>query len=421
MKVKFNLLYKAALFLLLLLPIAVASAELNILLSLFFLVFVLLDFKVKYTYTFLSSLLPLIIIVVIGSIISILYKSEFYDYIKDLFVFLKPLLFIVLGYYLVCKIKDKDFLFKLIIYLAILFAIVHLYEVFVYLTKKPFIISSIRYYGGKANYIELFAATIIIVNWKQQLFKFSIKYFSIIKIILLISFFFYFSRTMMVGVFLMVFAAKGYFVLTKKSIKYLLLFIVGGLLFYVFLYSINLERGSEGVEGFLYKIKIAPTEIFATDIDKNSSHDQLWDKWRGYEAYKALEQLNDTDLKFGLLLGKGFGSLVDLEFVAPLNDEGVQFIPKIHNGYVNIIFKTGLVGMCFYFLFLFYIYMQSYTKWDNEKGKTVNYIMSSIAIFYLFSSFIISGIYNQADVFALVLGGLLYLKNYYRYINKIEV
>lgn len=421
MKVKLSLLYKTMMFLLLCLPIAIASSELNILMSLFFMAFVLIDTKVKYSYTFISSLIPLTAIIIIGSVISFLYKSQVYDYIKDLFIFLKPLLYIVLGYYLVYKIKDKDFIFKLIIYLAVLFAVFHLYELFTYLLDNPFIINKIRYVGSKANYIELLAVTIIIINWKQNLFKFSIKYFNVIKILLLLSFVLYFSRTMMVGVFLLVFATKGYFILTKKSLKYLTVFIIIGSLFFAFLHSIELERGAEGLQGFLYKIKIAPTEIFATDIDKNSSHDELWDKWRGYEAYKALEQIYKTDFKFGLFLGKGFGSLIDLEFVAPLNDEGVQFIPKIHNGYVNIIFKSGLVGLLFYFLFLLYIYLQSYTKRYNEKGRIINNLMSAIAIFFLFTSFIISGIYNKGDVYPLVLGGLLYLKQYYRQLSISEI
>ena len=58
----------------------------------------------------------------------------------------------------------------------------------------------------------------------------------------------------------------------------------------VSLQFMNIERNSTGIESFLYKIKIAPSEIFNSDIDIDD-HKQLWDKWRAYEVKMAFNTI----------------------------------------------------------------------------------------------------------------------------------
>ena len=182
----------------------------------------------------------------------------------------------------------------------------------------------------------------------------------------------------------------------------------------------ELDRSSKGLEGFLYKLQIAPSEIFSADVDINN-HAQLWDHWRGYEAHKAFEQLDEANYKYGYFFGKGLGSLVDLGFEAPLSEGGIQYIPIIHNGFAYIMFKAGFVGMFIYLLFLAYLYLTAYHKKTNSSIVFFNNFISGISLFYLFTTLIITGVYNQGDVVTLILGSFLFLKFYYNKQSQISL
>jgi len=180
----------------------------------------------------------------------------------------------------------------------------------------------------------------------MRVFKSSKKTYWVL-VLFLISFFLYFSRTMWVAIFLLLIVSFGYAKISLKALKYLGL---GALLigaFYAYLYSTEIAREGEGMQAFLYKMKIAPEEIFTPKIDINDKA-ALWDHWRAYEAQMAFEQMHGMQHVFG----KGFGALVDLHFVAPLNDEGMQYIAHLHNGYALVYYKTGLLGLFTYSLFL---------------------------------------------------------------------
>ncbi len=84
--------------------------------------------------------------------------------------------------------------------------------------------------------------------------------------ILTVSFILYFSRTMWVAIFLLLFGAMGYAKISLKAIKYIGLaaLLIGS--FYIYLYSIEIPRDEPGVSAFLYKMKIAPEEIFTPEI-----------------------------------------------------------------------------------------------------------------------------------------------------------
>ncbi|MBZ9652275.1 O-antigen ligase family protein [Psychroflexus montanilacus] len=406
--------YKFSLALMLFLPLAISSSELNLVLCLLFTPIILLDLEFKYSKRVQNVILSLLSIFFVGVFVGVLNQNSSYEYIKDILVFIKPLMFFTIGYYLLKKCKDQYYLFKVIIFIAIIFSFIHFYNILIYfISNNSFQINLIRNFAGRGNYLELLAIAIILTNRNSgfPLLKNKKIAYSILAL-LLISSFFYFSRTFLIGFFLIFFSIKGYFILSIKKIRYLILTIVVSITSYFVINSLDLDREASGLEGFLYKLKIAPAEVFSADIDKNSDFKDLWDKWRSYEAIKALEQVNNTPLKNGVFVGKGFGALVNLEFEVKLAGEEIQYLPIIHNGYALIIFKTGVLGLLLYLSLLIYLYFFSYRKNSNTKELYINNFISSIAVFYLFTSLIVSGLYNKTDVYMLVLGGLFYLKHF---------
>jgi O-antigen ligase len=222
-----------------------------------------------------------------------------------------------------------------------------------------------------------------------------------------LSFTLYFSRMMFVGLILLVLSFTGLAKLTKKGFSYFSVLLVAIALFYVYLFNTEIRRDEPGIQSFLYKIKIAPSEIFVPAEKINEkNHAELWDHWRAYEANRAIDELNRKPVNY--MFGKGFGSLIDLGFIAPLNDTGMRFIPHLHNGYVYVLYKTGIFALVLYLIFLSFLYLQSYNKSATLLKKNTQNLIAGIGLFFIFSSLITTGIYNEHEFYMFFLGGFLF-------------
>ena len=417
MLLKKDTLYKYIIGVLLIAPPLISSIEFNIVLLSLVTILVLYNLNFKYSKTLIKLIFPLIVVFLIAIFSSFFFPSELFNIIKDFFFLAKPVLYILIGYFFISKIKDKEFLYKIIIYLGVFFAIIHVYLTLYFISNNvDFNVNKLRNFAGRGNAIEIFALVIFLSKKGKELFRLNSKYKNLIKFILVFSFLCYMSRTVTVSVIILFLAINGYLALTRKGVLYMFGFFIAVSLFYIYLFSVDLQRGATGLEGFLYKLKIAPAEIFDSKINIKD-HTDLWDHWRAYEAQKAFEQINDTPLGIGLFIGKGVGSLVDLEFVAPLNEEGIQYITTLHNGYSYITFKSGFLGLLAFLLFLLILYMRVYIKSNNFKVIITNNLLSGIAIYYMFTTLIVSGIYNPRDFGGIIIGGLLFL-NYFNKSDK---
>lgn len=91
----------------------------------------------------------------------------------------------------------------------------------------------------------------------------------------------------MVVTLVLLFSIYNYTKITKKTIQLFVTLCIAVVLFYSYLFSVKIDRNGTGIEPFLYKVKIAPEEIFTAKIDREN-HKDLWDHWRGYEAKEPL-------------------------------------------------------------------------------------------------------------------------------------
>jgi hypothetical protein len=72
--------------------------------------------------------------------------------------------------------------------------------------------------------------------------------------------------------------------------------------------------------------------------------------WRGFEAYIGLESFKSAG-PIEKVVGQGFGALVDLGFYMQLGRGGeteFRLVPVLHNGYIYILVKCGLIGLVMY-------------------------------------------------------------------------
>ncbi len=361
--------------------------------------------------SFLTGIMPLVGIFLVAFLGLFYYREYALGAIsKDILHLIRPIIGVLTGYLVMTVVKEFRVFAKALILSGAITAGIHLFSVF-FITGISSSITDIRGSIFLDNFLEIFALFFLVFYpWKYSRPLFSKRTVLFIGALLSLSILMYFSRAMVVTLLLMVFAKFGFTRLTRRSIKIIGLFLVGISLFYVYLFSIKLQRNSKGIEGFFYKIKNAPEEITKTKIDRDD-HRDLWDHWRGYEAKRAFALLEKKPMAW--VFGAGHGSLVNLKFRAPLDGpdgDGMRYISTLHNGYVFVLYKTGLIGLGLLFIFLAWLYRFLYQKEVSTHHRFLLDLISTVGIFYAFTSLIITGIYIPKDTVIFILGGLLYLE-----------
>ncbi len=358
------------------------------------------------------------ILVFIGVIIGLLRFEVFYDYLRDIIHFSKPLLLILSGFLIMRKVKDVSFLPRAIVYLSLLFAVKHF---FILATSEysSGTIAELRLVAGGGNFIEILGLFFLIIYYKKDILRITERTKAIFILIIAMSVVLYFSRTMLIALVVFLLSAYGYTLLSRKAFEYATfgLILIG--LIYGYLWTVDLDPDAKGVENFFYKIRNAPAEVFVTPGDYDStSHKEIFDHWRGYEASMALKQMEENPMSY--VVGNGFGSLVDLGFKAPIGGEdGLRYIPHFHNGYVYVFYKTGLIGILFYLVIIFNLYKRGYVITKTEHAKTMNRLISGFGIYFFVTTLVITGMYNLQEISVFLVGCLFALsfqfeKRYYQ-------
>lgn len=405
MRIKTNTFYISLFVIVIFSQLYLSSFRANIFLQIAVLGIILFIDKPIISKSLLRHLLPLLYLFLLGFTGTIIYNYQLINIIKDIFHFLKPILGLVLGFLIFRKINDFHLFVKIIVMCGVLSGVIH----FIILISTGRLatgsITAIREFG-RDNFLELFSFILISYYKKftgRRLFA-SVSKHRLLLLFLLISNILYFSRTMIGVLLILLLSLYGYTIITAKTIKLAGTLVLAVVLLYTYLFSVKVDRSGDGIQPFLYKVKMAPAEIFTTRIDRDD-HRDLWDHWRGYEAKRAMALMKKQPLSF--VSGTGHGSLVNLKFYAPLtesiHDKGMKFISELHNGYVYVLYKTGTIGLLIYIFMLISIYKVVY-----KRRTFITFLISGIGLTFLFTTLTITGLYNVRDVFVFILGGLLF-------------
>lgn len=351
---------------------------------------------------FLKTIVPIIYLFAIGLLGMIIYRYQFYNINKDILHFIKPILGVSLGYFFYKKINNLKLFVKTIVITGFLSSIVHF--LLILSIQKIYNVADLRSQGTD-NFIELMAVLFLLFYKKfekENLFQNTLLR-RILLFTIIISSVLYFSRTMFIMTFIALLTIYGYTTITIKTIKVISALLSFTILFYIFLFSININRNKGGVESFLYKLKNAPAEVFKSKVDREN-HADLWDHWRGYEASRAVALLNEKPVSY--IFGCGYGSLVNLKLYAPLSKDdikGMKYISELHNGYLYILYKTGIIGIFFYLFFLIKLYSKIY-----QHQNFISIFISFIGLSYIVTTLVTVGINNSNDALMILLGALLF-------------
>ncbi|AWH84450.1 hypothetical protein HYN59_04655 [Flavobacterium album] len=407
MKINATKFYTAVFVAVLFCQLYLPSFKVNIYLQIFAVfLFLFLEYgKLIVSTFFLKQLAVLVGIMGLGFIGTMVFRHSMVNILKDIFHFMKPVVGLLIGYLYFRKINNFRVFVKTIVVSGIISAAIHFFVIAFYV-KNLGAIESIREFS-KDNFLELFALFFLIYYKKFEGTPIieNRKYAKAASVLLFFSCFLYFSRTMIVVAIILLLSIYGFTRITRKTIQILgIVLLVLGLLF-AYLYTADIKRSNKGFEAFLYKIKNAPAEIFETRIN-TENHAELWDHWRGYEAKRAIALIKEKP--GSLIFGTGHGSLVNLKFYAPLTDDnkGLRYISELHNGYVYILYKTGIIGLFMYLLIMARWYIFIYAR---KNFMTI--LISAIGLIYFISTITITGVYNARDIIIFILGALLYFVN----------
>ena len=355
----------------------------------------------SYSVSLLKLLVPFVLIIVIASVAMLFYEHRTYFIIRDYSYLIKPVFGFLVGYQL-CK-RNLRAAFELLVKTAFVIAIAHIFIlIFAVVVHKAHTLNDIRFYGGYFSDFEIYIFLILLFH-KQFELSFSRKWIRIFTIVIGISAFMYLARTNFVQFLLLYLALKGYLKVTRKSlILFSSIFFLAAIGYSVILY-INPRREGEGIEAFLYKLKVAPTEPFTTKIDPTDYVD-FNDNYRSWENLQTIKQVT-RDGWIPTLFGKGMGSQIDLGQEVYLGDMKLRYISILHNGFMIVFLKSGLLGILIYLYTIFYFFKRQ--PGTSEKAKYINRLFLGTGIFLFMSNWVFLGFYNLIETKSVLMGFLI--------------
>ncbi len=358
----------------------------------------LVTLQKNYSFPFLKYLSCFVLILAIAFFSTKLERYNLFFIIRDITYLLKPILGLVVGYQL-CKYNYQK-AFGTIANIGFWISRIHLiFLVIAVVFFKAYTVNDLRLHGGYFSDFEIYVLVLILFH-KEFNIELSRKRFYIMAFTVGISSFLYLSRTNFIQFFILFFALKGYFVLNKRAIIAILSLIAITIISYTIILYINPRRNGEGMEAFLYKIKVAPTEPFKSKI-KTDDYIDFNDNYRSVETINTLKQMQNKGTE-AVVLGAGLGSKVDLKQEVYLGDMKMRYISVMHNAFMTTYLKSGIVGIIILLFSIYLVYNQP--KSSIPINNTINFMLVGTAIFLVVSNWVLMGYYFTEDSKSILVG-----------------
>lgn len=357
-----------------------------------------------------------LVLLLVTAVISCVYtfNNPKADIIRDSIYLIYPVLMLIIGYIQALKFKDMKVILKTVIIAAVILSLIHLGKLMFNPTILSGTIRDIRLALGNGYTLTVIALGIMIYSKRYELDllrRKSTKFW--FMLLCLSSLLLSLSRTLpiMLAIFIIClgwrslpkrkrrgeFTRKAYL---KVSVSlFALLFL--GLMMIPISQTAAFEQISDKFSNSLSEIHI---EEYRTIQDINHN-------WRGYEAYRALIEYDKFD-NLQKVIGGGLGKLIDLNLTIMLAGKIYREVPIIHNGYMYILVKTGVLGILLYLYFLYAVIKDGFNlqrKALNKNNKMLGRLMIATGFSVLVTTYINTGMYKPESAYEyLLLMGSLY-------------
>jgi hypothetical protein len=353
---------------------------------------------IKTTRLFAALLLPAVCGLIVG------YRNDNYLILKDFYYFSIPVLFILSGIVLACRLSIEAFL-KTLVYAGLI-------------TSVLVTAISISYMGFSAlsdPYSAHYAMGIVgapgppmglaclLFTWKFNIKLFKPHWFNLFTAINAFGIYMCASRTY--------FIIMLCFMLLLVADKVKRIWIIPTVFFMVMLIALipsDLFQATSS-ETFMSKLLGSFNELKMGDYNTEQDINM---KYRGYESFMALKGYMEGDTKdwiFG-----GLGKVVDLKtFIRLGEDTDFQFIPVLHNGWLYLLVKMGIAGVLTYILVFFRLIIINWKKYADVNGKPAIRMFAALTIGCIFSllltNYIVTALFNVEMCIIMITLGYSYL------------
>ena len=318
--------------------------------------------------------------------------------IQSMIYLTTPVIFTFLGMQ-IGRIASKRLVLKYVVYAgtvgAIYYVVLSFYTLGLKIFSDPYTMREITWWGSitsiAAIFIVLFSEKYGIRLFKRKSLKYLIAAVNTCAVYFTASRSYYFVFLIFLFIFL-----SGY--KKRLAIPLGLLYGLGA----VILLSLNVDNK------LIAKIQSVSIE---TDIGEYYSESEINTQYRGHETYMALKTYTGGS-PLNLLLGHGLEKQVDLGAYIKLGDSYRRIIPVLHNGYVYLLIKEGLLGLIFVLGFLLYIFR---LKGREPKDKLIRQMVIACAISLMVTNIFIGTFFSIEMSIVWVLFGV-----YMVHANRIE-
>lgn len=355
----------------------------------------------KYSLDIFKIVIPYISILIVAVVFTFRNEPPLYFIIRDITYLSKPIIGFLAGYQLYKR--NAAFAFDLIVKTGVFIALCHIYTIFsAIVIHNARTVSDLRFYSGYFSDYEIYVFIILLFH-KQFGLTIPRKRLRIFTVIVGFSAFMYLARTNFIQFGILYFALKGYLVINKRTILLYSSIIIAFLASYSAILYYNPKRDAEGLEGMLYKIKVAPLEPFKTKINR---HDwkEFNDNYRSYENIMTIRQVT-SDGWVSTLFGKGLGSKIDLKQEVFLGDMKLRYISILHNGFMIVFLKAGILGLFIYLFTITFFFKKK--SGMHPQIRTINLLFLGTGIFLLISNWVFLGFYNLTESKSILIGFLI--------------
>jgi hypothetical protein len=346
-------------------------------------------------------------IVFIGCLSSILNFNDFYAlnfFIRDFFYYIQPVIYIWFGCLIAIYLKPNDvFFLQVIVFLILGQTLISLTP----LVLNPNLILTQSYTSeeriGSSLSVIAFAVLYLYKKSGCNLVKDKIIYRGCV-LILLFSTLVAFSRGAIINLFL-VFSIP--LLVKYKLNRYAFFTAVIFILFILFGGGLlNVGNVNMDDKSFFNKFLQSIPEITVRHLPDSSSISQ---NWRAYESYLGLEHFYRGSL-LEYFIGQGLGVMTYTPTFVFEGANQLDILPIFHNAYINILLKTGFIGLFLYFVFVWKLCSVKF-KGDSTEGVFYNYMIVFTGFFLLYGTLVTHGIYKtNLSAFMLILLGFSLVK-----------
>lgn len=379
-----------SLLLMLLLPSVVSAEAVSIVLMAFLVVWLALSqWRIKRG--FLPLVAPFVVLLMIGALGA--GQHPLFDVIKDVWYVGKVVVAIGAGYLLARYLRDFASICRIVIMAAVIAAAFHFVEIGMHLRSGASLFD-LRREGVRGYFVTVIGLALMVAFSRvDNGIRISRSVYFFLVLFCMGSLIASLSRTYLIAWLLLGGIFKGWGRLTIKNV--LRLIVVAGLVGMVILL---MAQTDDSGEKSLTKFVNAPSEVTPQEYDNMRD---LNLHWRGFETYRALLDFQGGNA-FQQVLGQGLGATVDLGFAMNLGGTELRYIPVLHNGYMYVLVKFGLVGLLVYLYFVVRIIKLGSGKGSNvarvPDESNVQRFSAGLGWSLLLTTFVVAGAFNKSTM-----------------------